>query len=382
MTFSNTLSKIALPLSLLILVGCGSDSFEDLKKWEKPEVKAGSDQVHTLPKASITLNGSVKSFPKDLHTIEAIKWTQLSGPAQLTILNDTKEVATLANPITAGTYEFQLYARDSRDKTNTDKVKIVLREAVAASTARRTSGFGDDFQATWDHVADNYSGYEEIEHQWNELYQPYLIEAENTHSEQEWQSLLEAMLVEVEDPKLMLQTNVISLTPTQTQDQAQMTTAYSANAYSADASSDSMTSSSNALNWQDDNGVGVIMFNDLSAIENEQLRTELASAIEDLAYLDQLRLEFAEPESVNEQITLQLMAWFTRQPTELVIRSRDNQSLTLAASPLATHSMVTVAEGYTNVEIIELNEYLLSQQYGEISYQYAPNFVIPTSSDL
>ncbi|WP_047049622.1 PKD domain-containing protein [Vibrio mexicanus] len=378
MTFSNTLSKIALPLSLLILVGCGSDStFEDFKKWEKPEVKAGSDQVHTLPKTSIKLNGSVKSYPKDLHTIEAIKWTQLSGPAQLTILNDTEEVATLANPTTAGTYEFQLYARDSRDKTNTDKVKIVLREAVAASTARRTSGFGDDFQAIWDHVADNYSGYEEIEHQWNELYQPYLIEAENTHSEQEWQSLLEAMLVEVDDPKLMLQTNDLSLTPnqTQTQDQAQMV-----NAYSASATYASTTPSFNTLNWRDDNGVGVIMFNDLSAIKNEELRGELESAIQALTYLDELRLEFTEPESVNEQMTLQLMAWFTRQPTELVIRSRDNQSLTLAASPLATHSIVTVADGYTNVEIIELNEYLLSQQYGEISYQYAPHFVIPTSN--
>ncbi|USH04742.1 hypothetical protein K6Q96_23810 [Grimontia kaedaensis] len=361
MTFLNTLPKILLPLSLLMLIGCGSD-FEEMEKWEKPEVNAGSDQLHTLPKASITLNGSVKIFPKNAYTIKGIQWTQVSGPAQLTILNDSEAVATIANPTTAGTYEFQLYAKDSGDRTNTDRVKIVLQEAVATSLARKTAGYSDDFQATWELVADHYSGYADIEQQWHELYQPYLVKAENTMSDENWQSLLENMLEELDDPKLVIQA------PTQYQ---------MASAYSTKLPATRESASASALHWKNDNGVGVITFNDLSAISMDQLSSELSSAVQGLTDVEELQLAFSQPDSINEQTLLKLMAFFTRQPTGLVIYPSDNHLVTLSASPFAIHSTVTVLGEHHNAAIAEFNQYLQGQQYGEPSYSYFPSFVVP-----
>lgn len=125
--------KLATPALMVALVGCSVDT-DEAKKLTKPTVNAGNDQVHTLPVSSIALNGTASTSPS-VYDIETISWTQRSGPQQLSILNADKLKASIINPTLAGTYEFQLYVRDSGDRSNTDTVRIILNAANAGASA-------------------------------------------------------------------------------------------------------------------------------------------------------------------------------------------------------------------------------------------------------
>ncbi len=125
--------KLSAPVLMVALVGCSVDT-DEAKKLTKPTVNAGNDQVHTLPVSSIALNGTASTSPS-VYDIETISWTQRSGPQQLSILNADKLKASIINPTLAGTYEFQLYVRDSGDRSNTDTVRIILNAANAGASA-------------------------------------------------------------------------------------------------------------------------------------------------------------------------------------------------------------------------------------------------------
>ena len=125
--------KLSAPVLMVALVGCSVDT-DEAKKLTKPTVDAGNDQVHTLPVSSIALNGTASTSPS-VYDIETISWTQRSGPQQLSILNADKLKASIINPTLAGTYEFQLYVRDSGDRSNTDTVRIILNAANAGASA-------------------------------------------------------------------------------------------------------------------------------------------------------------------------------------------------------------------------------------------------------
>ncbi len=125
--------KLSAPVLMVALVGCSVDT-DEAKKLTKPTVNAGNDQVHTLPVSSIALNGTASTSPS-VYDIETISWTQRSGPQQLSILNADKLKASIINPTLAGTYEFQLYVRDSGDRSNTDTVRLILNAANAGASA-------------------------------------------------------------------------------------------------------------------------------------------------------------------------------------------------------------------------------------------------------
>ncbi|EOW0795119.1 hypothetical protein ACN2LU_000537 [Vibrio vulnificus] len=164
------LLKIVLIATLLFLAGCDVDDAADANKYTKPTVNAGSDQVHTLPINTITLHGSAKSWPKLVFSIKTKQWRQISGPQSLTILNADSFTATLLNPTVAGTYIFELYAKDSGDRSNTDQVKIVLREPQPVVAARKSLGYEDDYQQLWQSVATNYPQYDQIQDELSALF--------------------------------------------------------------------------------------------------------------------------------------------------------------------------------------------------------------------
>ncbi|WP_240458264.1 PKD domain-containing protein [Vibrio neptunius] len=195
--------RLVAPLVLALLVGCGSDA-SDGEKYAKPTVNAGSDQAHTLPIDNLTLSGSAKTYPAYLYSIRDTRWRQVSGPQQLALLNEDELTATALNPTAAGTYEFELYAKDSLGRTNTDLVTIVLHEAVAQSKAANTRGYADDFDVMWTSVTDHYAQYEAIQDQWQQLYQPYLLRASTIESQAQWDQLLMDLRAQVQGDQTIL----------------------------------------------------------------------------------------------------------------------------------------------------------------------------------
>nr|WP_285897117.1 hypothetical protein [Vibrio sp. SCSIO 43169] len=172
-----------------LLVGCVDDA-SDGEKYTKPTVNAGSDQAHTLPVERLTLSGSAKTYPAYLYSIKTTHWRQVSGPQQLVLLNEDELTAMALNPTAAGTYEFELYAKDSLGRTNTDRVTVVLREVAAQQRAASTQGYADDFDVMWTSVTEHYGQYEVIQDQWQQIYQPYLLKASAIESETQWEQLL------------------------------------------------------------------------------------------------------------------------------------------------------------------------------------------------
>ncbi|MBC3620224.1 PKD domain-containing protein [Vibrio metschnikovii] len=127
-------AKIILMLGMIVLAsGC---KVKDTDKLSKPTVNAGSDQLLKLPLSSIILSGSAKSH-FSLYDIKETIWSQVAGPQQLALLNADKLTATALYPTTAGTYIFQLYAKDTGRRTNTDQVKIIIQPAEQVTTASR-----------------------------------------------------------------------------------------------------------------------------------------------------------------------------------------------------------------------------------------------------
>ncbi|CCN45421.1 putative SERINE-TYPE PROTEASE INHIBITOR-RELATED [Vibrio nigripulchritudo MADA3029] len=171
--------KVSASAILLILTGCGLDS-EQVKKQEKPTVNAGADQQIVLPANSIILRGSAKS-ELSIYKIESLAWTQVSGPQQLSILNADTLTATAMNPNIAGTYVFQLLARDSGDRTNSDRVKVIVQENNASNPAIRFSSeysIGktqnrESFENQWQTVADQYSHRGQLDEQWQSMNKQY-----------------------------------------------------------------------------------------------------------------------------------------------------------------------------------------------------------------
>ncbi|EEX34328.1 MULTISPECIES: PKD domain-containing protein [Vibrio] len=183
------LAGLSLLMVFPLLVGCVDDA-SDGEKYTKPTVNAGSDQAHTLPVERLILSGSAKTYPDYLYSIKTTHWRQVSGPQPLVLLNEDELTAMALNPTAAGTYEFELYAKDSLGRTNTDRVTVVLREVAAQLRAASTQGYADDFDVMWTSVTEHYGQYEVIQDQWQQIYQPYLLKASAIESETQWEQLL------------------------------------------------------------------------------------------------------------------------------------------------------------------------------------------------
>jgi hypothetical protein len=109
------------PLALVatsFLFSCQKDTVEN----QPPLVNAGSPQLITLDKDSVTLTGSASDADGK---VVAYLWSQVSGPTNATIINPGS-ASTIASTFSNGTYIFQLMATDEKGATGVDTVSVVL----------------------------------------------------------------------------------------------------------------------------------------------------------------------------------------------------------------------------------------------------------------
>ncbi|ENP8318921.1 hypothetical protein ACEH85_003173 [Vibrio vulnificus] len=366
------LLKIVLIATLLFLAGCDVDDASDATKYTKPTVNAGSDQYHTLPIDTITLHGSAKSWPKLVFSIKTKQWRQISGPQSLTILNADSFTATLLNPTVAGTYIFELYAKDSGDRANTDQVKIVLREPQPVVAARKSLGYEDDYQQLWQSVATNYPQYDQIQDEWQQLYQPYLIKAAQAQNEEQWRSLVEAMFTELSGSRL---TAIQS--PSAEQWRANPTKAL-------------------AVRGRQDNGIGLLEIgalheqdalhdigelHEIGALHDVSLADftkQLDDALIQLKEVSEIRLEIKAPNALGEQALFTLLEKLTTRAALLCISPNKEASSCVS---LPANSDLDGVVLFTNPTCEQttcriLSEYISYLHSGEQHFYYMPSPVI------
>jgi K319L-like, PKD domain len=90
-----------------------------------PVADAGHDQAITLPKDSVTLDGSNSSDPDG--TIVSYNWTKLSGPASFNI-NNAASVTTVVKDLEAGVYQFELEVKDNGGLSSKDTMMVTVDE--------------------------------------------------------------------------------------------------------------------------------------------------------------------------------------------------------------------------------------------------------------
>ncbi|HFQ5189874.1 TPA: hypothetical protein ACGUWU_002327 [Vibrio vulnificus] len=366
------LLKIVLIATLLFLAGCDVDDASDATKYTKPTVNAGSDQYHTLPIDTITLHGSAKSWPKLVFSIKTKQWRQISGPQSLTILNADSFTATLLNPTVAGTYIFELYAKDSGDRANTDQMKIVLREPQPVVAARKSLGYEDDYQLLWQSVATNYPRYDQIQDEWQKLYQPYLIKAAQAQNEEQWRSLVEAMLTELSGSRL-------------TAIQAPSAERWRANPTRA-----------LAVHSRQDNGIGLLEIGALheqdalhdigelhgiDALHDVSLADftkQLDDALMQLKGVSEIRLEIKAPNALGEQALFTLLEKLTTRAALLCISPNKEASSCVSLPANSDLDGVALLINPTSEQTTcrILSEYLSYLHSGEQHFYYMPSPVI------
>ncbi|ELE2041747.1 hypothetical protein RDG78_002360 [Vibrio vulnificus] len=360
------LLKIVLIATLLFLAGCDVDDASDATKYTKPTVNAGSDQYHTLPIDTITLHGSAKSWPKLVFSIKTKQWRQISGPQSLTILNADSFTATLLNPTVAGTYIFELYAKDSGDRANTDQVKIVLREPQPVVAARKSLGYEDDYQQLWQSVATNYPRYDQIQDEWQQLYQPYLIKAAQAQNEEQWRSLVEAMFTELSGSRL-------------TAIQAPSAERWRANPTRA-----------LAVHSRQDNGIGLLeigalheqdALHEIDALHDVSLADftkQLDDALMQLKGVSEIRLEIRTPNALGEQALFTLLEKLTTRAALLCISPNKEASscVSLPANSDLDGVALLINPTCEQTTCRILSEYLSYLHSGEQHFYYMPSPVI------
>ncbi|MGB1320968.1 MAG: PKD domain-containing protein [Vibrio gallaecicus] len=370
----SNLFKVMFLSSALFLSACSVDDVTDADKYTKPTVNAGADQLHTLPVHTITLSGSAKTYPKHVYEIKTIRWTQLSGPQQLTVLNSDSLNATLINPTVAGTYIFELYVKDSARRTNTDRVTVILHEQAQMTSARMSAGFHDDYDEIWHSVAENYTAYDQIEDKWHEIYQPYKIKADNIDTAKEWQKLVQEMLLEVKDARLVINPFVHSQSLASSQALARDQPL----AHPQQVKQTPKGFETSYLRWETNNNIGLITFNDLSSVNLKQLNKEINQALIGLKDTHELWLDFPEKVQINEQVALQLMMLFTHKATHLYLDAQadDISELLINSNPLLPQSIVRMKKVHSHQAVEVIEEYLLTQELGVTEFIFKQKYVV------
>ena len=93
---------------------------------QPPVANAGANQTITLPKDSVTLDGSSSTAPSG--SITAYNWVQVSGPSSAVITSSASAI-TLAKNLIKGTYIFKLTVTDNNGATASDSATITVNAA-------------------------------------------------------------------------------------------------------------------------------------------------------------------------------------------------------------------------------------------------------------
>ena len=88
-----------------------------------PIANAGADQITTLPKDSVILDGTTSSDADG--TITSYKWLKISGPVSSNIVNATSSI-TVVKTLMMGIYKFELTVTDNGGLSAKDTVQIIV----------------------------------------------------------------------------------------------------------------------------------------------------------------------------------------------------------------------------------------------------------------
>jgi len=117
----------AYPLILVIIIffSCKKEiSCESCKDNNKPPIaNAGADQIITLPKDSVMLDGSASIDPDG--TITSYKWAKIAGPVSSNI-NKPDSSKTSVKTLVAGVYKFELTVIDNGGLSAKDTVQVMV----------------------------------------------------------------------------------------------------------------------------------------------------------------------------------------------------------------------------------------------------------------
>ena len=115
----------------MLLSACGGNILT-----QKPDVDAGEDQVISAPTNTVWLTGSVKIRALNAK-IRTVRWTQISGPEDVIIINNEQSTAAFDLPATAGVYQFELTVVDNFRNEDDDSVSITITEAAVESSSNK-----------------------------------------------------------------------------------------------------------------------------------------------------------------------------------------------------------------------------------------------------
>jgi hypothetical protein len=93
------------------------------KNNQPPVAKAGPDQIITLPKDSVLLNGTASTDPDG--NITSFTWTKISGPASFVILHAADSI-TLVKSLIVGSYLFELKIMDDKGLSAKDTIRVIV----------------------------------------------------------------------------------------------------------------------------------------------------------------------------------------------------------------------------------------------------------------
>jgi hypothetical protein len=112
-------------ISLLFIQSCKKEySCEGCNAGNKPPVAiAGADQVISLPKDSVLLDGSGSNDPDG--TISNWLWKKISGPVSVNF-KSISDAKTIVNRLVAGVYKFELKVTDDKGAVAVDTVQVVV----------------------------------------------------------------------------------------------------------------------------------------------------------------------------------------------------------------------------------------------------------------
>lgn len=127
---------------LLLASGCKKDN--DRPENKVPVANAGSSQKITLPTDSVRLTGS--GADED-GSVVAYLWSQVSGPAAITIINPGS-ASTKAKGFTQGIYIFQLMVTDDKGATGVAKDTITVNAAPIQTLTLQPSNNSTEVQIT------------------------------------------------------------------------------------------------------------------------------------------------------------------------------------------------------------------------------------------
>jgi hypothetical protein len=96
-------------------------------KNKPPIANAGSDQITTLPKDSVSLDGSASTDPDG--KIVSWRWTKISGPVSSNIIKADSS-KTLIKALVMGVYKFELAVTDNEGLSAKDTVQIIVDDPV------------------------------------------------------------------------------------------------------------------------------------------------------------------------------------------------------------------------------------------------------------